>query len=596
MLEKYRKNILCQILTRFLVILIPALSILGYFAFNSIIDVYIQSMGENTRNAAHYAKAEIQSNPNYEWLLKFWTDNSGIMDIVYDDQQALNDKEVRFAELNPGLSSSYLHPEDLQNLSNESKLLYAEICFMDYTLLFDNLKEEYGLKYFYLSAMISRGHQLYMLTGKLPEEHRGTDSTSIYTLGFENDPHMVDLHPVQYQTFLTREEQKDLEQRYDSEGKKVSKYNVYVPLDTHASEVYIISTNLDAVDTRAMLANSLSHIQIKAIVLVLLCMLIIVAAFNRLTIRPIQKLQKAIQGFTEDKDVDSMKASIKPVISENEIGRLATDVSDLSVELVRYTLEATQLAAQSERLRAELDLATKIQENALPNLEPDYNSYSEFDLAASMDPAKEVGGDFFDFFFIDREHTQLALVVADVSGKGVPAAMFMMTAMSKLRADIKLYGEPAKGLEKVNNELCRNNDEGMFLSAWVAIIDIKTGHMVHANAGHEYPAICRNGGEFELIKDKHDLVLAAMEDMPYHNYELDLKPGDFIFCYTDGVPEATTKENEQFGMDRMVEALNIDKTASSDQMLKNVRKAVDDFVGDADQFDDLTMLGIRYNG
>jgi sigma-B regulation protein RsbU (phosphoserine phosphatase) len=211
-----------------------------------------------------------------------------------------------------------------------------------------------------------------------------------------------------------------------------------------------------------------------------------------------------------------------------------------------------------------------------------------------MDPAKAVGGDFYDFFFTDKDH--LCLVMADVSGKGIPAAMFMMNSKVMLQNIAGTCKSPAEILKKGNDTLCSNEDSEMFVTVWLGILDLKTGRIVAANAGHEYPSVRHSGGGYELYTDKHGLVLGGMEGVSYKEYEFELAPGDSLFLYTDGVPEATNSSEEMFGTDRMLEALNTDPDAAPDQILANVRKAVDEFVMDYEQFDDLTMMCIRYNG
>ena len=211
-----------------------------------------------------------------------------------------------------------------------------------------------------------------------------------------------------------------------------------------------------------------------------------------------------------------------------------------------------------------------------------------------MDPAKEVGGDFYDFFLIDESH--LALAIADVSGKGVPAALFMMISKILVQNAAMAALSPAEVLRAVNNQICANNREEMFITVWFGILDTATGKITAANAGHEYPALMTSGGAFELLKDKHGFVIGGMEDIRYRDYELSLTPGSKLFLYTDGVPEATNAENELFGTDRMLRALNEQPSAPPEKILKNVRRAVDGFVKDAEQFDDLTMLCVEYKG
>ncbi|MBP5247096.1 MAG: PP2C family protein-serine/threonine phosphatase [Fibrobacter sp.] len=254
-------------------------------------------------------------------------------------------------------------------------------------------------------------------------------------------------------------------------------------------------------------------------------------------------------------------------------------------------VQQAQISAKTAQLETELNLASSIQSGLLPNIFPPFPDRHEFDIYASMKPAKEIGGDFYDFFMIDEDH--LALVMADVSGKGVPAALFMMISKALLKTQSQNGHSPAMVLEKVNNQLCENNSAEMFVTVWLGIYEISTGKLVAANAGHEYPAIRRANGLFELYKDKHGFVVAGMENMTYTDYELQLEIGDSLFVYTDGLPEATNTLDEQFGYDRMLEALNYNPYADMKELLATVHTHVDTFVNGANQFDDLTMLAFQ---
>ncbi len=243
--------------------------------------------------------------------------------------------------------------------------------------------------------------------------------------------------------------------------------------------------------------------------------------------------------------------------------------------------------------QTELDMATEIQAGMLPSIFPAFPNREEFDLYASMEPAKEVGGDFYDFFMIDDDH--LGVVIADVSGKGVPAALFMMISKTIIQNFAMLGIKASEVLTRTNEALCAQNKMDMFVTAWIGILELSTGKMNCASAGHEYPAICHDG-KFELFKDRHGLVLGGMEGLRYKDYEIQLEKGDKIFVYTDGVPEATNTENALFGTDRMIDALNTDASAGPEGVLRNVRAFVDEFVGIAEQFDDITMLCLEYRG
>ena len=250
--------------------------------------------------------------------------------------------------------------------------------------------------------------------------------------------------------------------------------------------------------------------------------------------------------------------------------------------------------AEASRIETELSMATRIQADMLPNIFPAFPERKEFEIFASMTPAKEVGGDFYDFFLIDHDH--LGIVMADVSGKGVPAALFMMASKILVQNYATMHMDPKAALEAANNQICQSNREEMFVTVWLGILDLRTGVLRASNAGHEYPAIKQPGRMFELYKDKHGFVLGGMAGIKYQEYEIRLEKGSVIFLYTDGVAEATNGKKELFGTDRMLTALNQDPEADPQIILKNTMGRINDFVAGEEQFDDLTMLCLRYNG
>lgn len=276
---------------------------------------------------------------------------------------------------------------------------------------------------------------------------------------------------------------------------------------------------------------------------------------------------------------------IVDVRSSREFASLSNDIN-LTVNALKGYIEQAE-----KRIEQELEFAREIQASALPTVFD--LPRKEFEIYALMDPAKEVGGDFYDFFFVDKN--KLALVIADVSGKGIPAALFMMRSKTAIKSLAETGRRPSEIFEHANNELCDGNDADMFVTAWIGILDLETGKMVCANAGHEYPAIKRANGDWELFKDKHMLALAAMEGMRFKEYELQLQPGDKLFVYTDGVPEAINTDETQYGTDKMLDCLNAGKERPMKEMLTQVRKNIESFADGADQFDDITMLALELN-
>ena len=322
--------------------------------------------------------------------------------------------------------------------------------------------------------------------------------------------------------------------------------------------------------------NTLSDLLLFAVLYVLVAMLL-----DKLVIRSLQRVNVSLDRIT-DGHMDE-KVWVR---NSSEFSELSDDINQMVTALRGYIDQA------EKRIQDELKLAKSIQDAALPKnfAMPGEN----IDLYALMMPAKQVGGDFYDFFYCDRD--KLCLVIADVSGKGVPAALFMMRAKTAIKNYASHGHGPAKVLEHVNHTLCEGNDAEMFVTVWLGILDLNTGKIQCANAGHEYPVLMRAGGDYELLMDKHGLALAAMDGVPMKEYEIDLDPGDRLFVYTDGVPEAINEKVEAYGTERLCDKLNTLKNVPQQQALESVLRDIRNFAGAAEQFDDITMLGITYGG
>ena len=304
---------------------------------------------------------------------------------------------------------------------------------------------------------------------------------------------------------------------------------------------------------------------------------------RKLVVNNIHKVNRSLSAITEGK-LDT----VVDVRSHQEFDSLSGGINATVDTLKRYIKEA------EERIDAELAFAKAIQHAALPSVFPPYPNRKEFEIYATMYTAKEVGGDFYDFYFIDDDN--LAFLMADVSGKGIPAAMFMMQS----KTIIKSCAESGMSVEQVftvaNEKLCEGNDAGMFVTAWMGILNTKTGKVLFANAGHNPPLIKHADGTYEYLKSRAGFVLAGMEGIRYRKNELELAPGDAIYLYTDGVTEATDLNNELYGEDRLYAVLEAHKDAAPQVICEEVKKDVDAFVGEAPQFDDITMLALKYYG
>lgn len=326
------------------------------------------------------------------------------------------------------------------------------------------------------------------------------------------------------------------------------------------------------------------------VVLIILFIMIYMMYLYRRVIIPIDRMAKEADGFIDNQN--KISEDLKDIKTGDEIQNLAESILKMQTDINDYITNITQITAEKERIGAELDVAKHIQASMLPCIFPAFPDRPEIDIYATMDPAKEVGGDFYDFFMVDERH--LAVVIADVSGKGVPAALFMVIGKTLIKDHTTPNCDLGKVFSEVNDLLCESNSEGLFITAFEGVLDLLTGEFNFVNAGHEMPFICKAGGGFEPYKIRAGFVLAGMEGMNYRAGTMMLEPGDKLFQYTDGVTEATDINNALYGMDRLSAVLNKVKHGAPDEILSAVKQDINEFVGEAPQFDDITMLCLEY--
>ena len=334
------------------------------------------------------------------------------------------------------------------------------------------------------------------------------------------------------------------------------------------------------------------HLVFAVTIVILLVVITLIArmGINRNIVRPIRLLSDAAREFVADNRLLSGHFFKQVEIPVNdEVALLRDSMAEMETNLIDYMDNVTQMAAEKERLSTEMDLSARIQEGVLPKELEGFFGEKNFKVNALIHTAREVGGDFYDFFPINDE--KIALVIADVSGKGVPAALFMMEAKILIMSMAKEDLPPAEIIERVNRQLCLHNDEAMFVTVWFGIYDVRKKSIAYINAGHEFPALYRpSEGAFSLVVEENDFILGFDPETSFTDRRLSLESGDRLFLYTDGVPEAQTPSGEQYGNDRMLCALNKGLSCRGEEFLNTIKEDVAGFVGDADQFDDITML------
>ena len=573
-MKKRNKKILLQTGLVITLIFLISLIICVLFVIRITENIIVSSKREPMKNDISEIDQCLSFETKSESSIKYMLEHSS--ELSYDSFAVDEDKDYLVygtdEETHRNKFETYT-PEDQSILAN---YYYSLDNFILIYLLENSFYNDY------CSVVLdSQGEARVLLSYSKNKEH-------IYNLGEIYGENLADIKPVKN---ILEDDYIDF--TYELKGEFLSPdIYVYFPFKDESGNIVSIGIfHYYMDDIISYVIQDSFEISIIAIVLSLILLDFIVLLFLRKkATKPLLSIKSSLHDYMENKQSADVVERMSKIKAKNELGVLSEDVSTLAVELDTYAIDNIKLAQNKERVKAELSLASEIQDDSLIKDFPDNDNIK---ICASMTPAKEVGGDFYDFFYIDDSH--VALTIADVSGKGIPAALVMMSAMTSIRNYTMLLSDPAEILEKLNDKLCLRNNTNMFVTAWLGILDLKTGLLTTSNAGHEFPAVNTNG-KYELFKDKHGFVLGGMPGMKYKNEEIRLKPGNSIFVYTDGVPEATNVKNELFGTDRMISALNTSESTLPEDALENVKKAVDDFIGTAQQFDDLTMLCIKFKG
>ena len=376
-------------------------------------------------------------------------------------------------------------------------------------------------------------------------------------------------------------------------------YTGMIPiLDSAGEPVAVLAADLSMQEITRVWQRYWMIVGAEILILVTFFLFSMYQWLRKRVIAPLKQLEEVSASFVESsrqtQDPSRIDYKRADIHTGDEMEVLSDALNAMFDDTRRYMTNLLSVTAEKEKIGAELNVATQIQADMLPRIFPAFPDRREFDLYAFMHPAREVGGDFYDFFLIDEDH--LCMVIADVSGKGVPAALFMVIAKTLIKNQAMMGDDPADILGKVNEQLCEGNEAMLFVTVWISILTISTGKGIAANAGHEHPVIRRAGGSYELVVYRHSPAVAAMEGMRFRQHSFELHPGDRLFVYTDGVPEATNAESELFGNERMLDVLNSQPDRKPHALLETMKREIDVFVGEAPQFDDITMLCLDYFG
>ena len=445
-----------------------------------------------------------------------------------------------------------------------------------------SIKDSHDLLYLYMVKPMDDGTYYYLFDSDESEEVCPYGYNEAYYPGVFDENKDIFLAGEEVEPMISNEDFGwiiTVNYPYHAKGEFLGYISVDISMD------YVVSERLEFLyDTMFIM-----------IVITVLFAVLYIMILNKTMVSPIKKMANAAKDYINtktDASTESSSISELKIKTGDEIEQLCVSLQTMEHDINAHIENLRAVTAEKERIGAELDVAKHIQASMLPCIFPAFPDRNEIDIYATMEPAKEVGGDFYDFFMVDDTH--LAIVMADVSGKGVPAALFMVIGKTL----IKDHTTPGKDLGRVftevNQLLCESNSEELFITAFEGVLDLVTGEFVYVNAGHEMPFICKAGGNFESYKTKSTLFLAGMEGMKYRAGSMMLEPGDKIFQFTDGVTEATDANEKLYGLERLSAILNKEKNGTPHQILPAVKRDIDKFVGEAPQFDDITMLCLEY--
>ena len=586
--EKRKVGIILQVIVFFLLAIIIS-AILTYAGQQSAAETSVKEQTESyAEQTAEELIRALKEYPTYEWLLRYWYENSSILDIEYDVTYRMEGTKTRedcytWNKRHPGIPLHYVTEHEISNMSKADQKLYAEIIYSWLITHINQIKVANKLEFAFCALTDETCQsQFFLFSAGGEGAVRSSNYGDAFTLGTKRTV-----------TLSQQEAMRNAKQHkmhLAAAGEYVD-YYVYLTSfddnDLYIGLTFKLSSLIDSISEQAKKQTTIAVIY----QVILLTIALILLLFNLL--RPLKEVQRNIRLYKTTKDSKTVADNLALVRTGNEIEQLAEDVADLTLEMDDYTNRIEAITAEKERIGTELALATRIQSAMLPSVFPPFPDRTEFDIYAMMQPAREVGGDFYDFRLLDDDHLYMA--IADVSGKGIPAALFMMGTMIMLENNAKSGMSPAEILRSTNDSVCANNREEMFVTVWLGILELSTGKMTAANAGHEYPFIRHSDGRFELMRDRHGLVLGAMEGLEFTEYDVHMEPGTLLFQYTDGIPEATNANLDMFGTERLEKALN-SGGSRPDEVIANVHRSVKAFVKNAPQFDDMTMICVAYRG
>lgn len=570
--KKRNRKLLVQVGVVFAVLFLVMIIITATMITTTMTVSYASIFEEYNTDVLLYVDGELHEFDALPWLFHYWEEH--ILEMGKTDEDTLSKPMAEILAKTGHENCRQITTAEAEDMSNDEQAVFAEFCYNEMARVFRKL-----------SDVLPVERQLCVV----PNGKGAADALVIFAATKDGSV-VKSFEPGDLIPSIFAEDKYEAQVRIDTNAAQLDS-PVAIDEDTHALLIGVVPTDNIRMNDASTIAVA-KIMRTTILCLVGIGVLLIIFIYFQ-AVRPLAAVKKSMRRYQEEKNAEKTLAELEKIRTRNEVGVLAVSFSDLVSEMERHIAEVGRLAGEKERISTELNVATTIQADMLPKIFPAFPEHKEVDIYAAMDPAKEVGGDFYDFYRIDDDH--IALTIADVSGKGVPAALFMVIAKTILKNRTLSGGTPAEILTDANNQLCEGNESGLFVTVWHGILTLSTGDLICANAGHENPAMRFGDGGFQDIKTKHGALVGLLDGISYTNEEYHLESGDALFVYTDGVPEATNANEELYSEERLFETLsNLSDENDPKEILRAVRQSVDEFVGDAPQFDDLTMLVLIY--
>jgi serine phosphatase RsbU (regulator of sigma subunit) len=582
--KKTNRHILVQNGAVFLVVIVIMTLAVAVFTYVNLWMGAIDIECENAYYKAFNAAEELESYDAYPFYIQYWDKHPEVArrmtddetaDLILDLKSAMDRNSIEFV--------AFTLDDNLSKMSENDQRVFCEFI---YQLMLDKFEDVNKTKKESSHAPILLGvrddGEMVVL---IDDPNDTLNVFDVLSLNF-NDIHLVTAESTNTIPWTENLVYISVE---DGSDFTAAAYPVIADNKTYAVVLVGIETGIMSVISD----NIRSKYAVITVIMALFAGIILLLTQYQSLVKPLSQLRVYVSNYTDELHTDRLVERLQSIKVRNEIGGLAKDIEIMAKRIKEYAEEKTKLVTEKAKLDSEMSLAADIQKSMLSTDFPD-DREKRFRIYATMDPAKDVGGDLYDFFFIDDDH--LALVIADVSGKGIPAALFMMETMTLIKEKAVPGKSPAQIVDEVNNSLMLYNKKQLFVTTWFMVIELSTGRAVEVNAGHDKPVLCQSGGSFTIIKNEHSMALGIMNDIEAEENYWELKPGDKIFLYTDGVTDAINSDKKFFGEERMLEALNEVKEGTPKEILEHIKNKVTEFEGDAPVFDDIAMLALEYKG